>query len=214
MSPGVQPLTKKQRRKLIKTDHRRGPRPGGRTARNTAAVLQTAFRLLTSRGLEKLTVAEVAAKSGVHPATIYRRWQTIEALALEASLHGISSAIPIPQLGSLRADLVALVRAIIEVLDGPRGGALLDICRISDPKIAAVRAQFMSTRFEAAAVIFDRAAKRGEWNTRLGWKLPLELLIAPIYLRALVTGQPLRELPVTRMVNVVLAIAKTGSKAR
>jgi AcrR family transcriptional regulator len=193
------------RRKTKKTDHRRSPRPGGRTARNTAAVLDAAYRLLTTRGLEKLTVADVAAESGVHETTIYRRWKTIPALALDACLKGISAAIPIPHRGSLHADLVALVRSIIDVLDGPSGRALLDICRISDPPIAEVRAQFLSARFEVAGLIFDRAAKRGEWNGSLDWKLLLELLIAPIYFRALVTQQSLRTWPVDKVVRVALA---------
>jgi AcrR family transcriptional regulator len=195
------------RRKTKKTDHRRLPRPGGRTAHTTATVLDTAFRLLTTRGLERLTVADVAAESGIHETTIYRRWKTIPALALDACLKGISAAIPIPQRGTLHADLVALLRAIIDVLNGPGGGALLDICRIGDPQIAKARAQFLSARFEAAGIIFDRAAKRGEWdgNGSLNWKLLLELLIAPIYFRALVTQQPLDTWPVDKVVRVALA---------
>ena len=193
------------RRKTKKTDHRRLPRPGGRTARNTAAVLDTAYRLITTHGLGKLTVADVATESGVHETTIYRRWKTIHALALDACLEGISAAIPIPHRGSLHADLVALIRGVIDVLGGPGGRALLDICRISDPPIAEVRAQLLSARFEVAGLIFDRAAKRGEWNGRLDWKLLLELLIAPIYFRALVTQQSLRAWPVDKVVRVALA---------
>jgi len=196
------------RRKTKKTDHRRLPRPGGRTARNTAAVLDTAYRLITTRGLAELTIADVAAESGVHETTIYRRWKTIPALALDACLEGISAAIPIPDRGSLHADLVALVRSIIDVLDGPSGRALLDICRISDPPIAEARAQFLSARFEAAGVIFDRAKERGEWDGSLDWKLMLELLIAPIYFRALVTQQPLDKWPVDKVVRFALAAAR------
>ena len=196
------------RRKTKKTDHRRLPRPGGRTARNTAAVLDTAYRLITTRGLAELTIADVAAESGVHETTIYRRWKTIPALALDACFEGISAAIPIPDRGSLHADLVALVRSIIDVLDGPSGRALLDICRISDPPIAEARAQFLSARFEAAGVIFDRAKERGEWDGSLDWKLMLELLIAPIYFRALITQQPLDKWPVDKVVRFALAAAR------
>jgi AcrR family transcriptional regulator len=196
------------RRKTKKTDHRRLPRPGGRTARNTAAVLDTAYRLITTRGLAELTIADVAAESGVHETTIYRRWKTIPALALDACFEGISAAIPIPDRGSLHADLVALVRSIIDVLDGPSGRALLDICRISDPPIAEARAQFLSARFEAAGVIFDRAKERGEWDGSLDWKMMLELLIAPIYFRALITQQPLDTWPVDKVVRFALAAAR------
>ena len=197
-----------RRKAKKKTDHRRLPRPGGRTARNTAAVLDTAYRLLTTRGLAELTIADVAAESGVHETTIYRRWKTIPALALDACLAGISAAIPIPQRGSLHADLVALIRGIIDVLGGPAGRALLDICRISDPPIAEARAQFLSARFEAAGVIFDRAKERGEWDGSLDWKMMLELLIAPIYFRALVTQQPLDTWPVDKVVRFALAAAR------
>jgi AcrR family transcriptional regulator len=168
---------------------------------------------LVARGVQNLTVSEVAAESGVHETTIYRRWRTIPSLALDACLHEISTAIPVPQCGSLHADLVSLIRSVIDLLGGPDGRALLDICRIADPEIAERRADFFSARFEVAGVIFDRAAARGEWDMRLDWKPVLELLIAPIYLRALVTQQPLRAWPVDRIVRLVLAAAAVGSDA-
>jgi AcrR family transcriptional regulator len=171
----------------------------------TAAVLQSAFRLLVTRGLQNLTVAEVAAASGVHETTIYRRWKTIASLALDACLDGISSAIPAPDCGSLHADLVALVRGIIDLLEGPSGRALLDICRITEPDIVKARASFLSARFSATDIIFDRAAKRGEWDPSLDRKVVIELLVAPIYLRALVTNEPLRDWPVDKVVNVISA---------
>jgi hypothetical protein len=93
------------------------------------------------------------------------------------------------------------------VLGGPAGRALLDVCRISDPPIAEARAQFLSARFEAAGVIFDRARERGEWEGSLDWKLMLELLIAPIYFRALITQQPLDKWPVDKVVRLALAAA-------
>jgi AcrR family transcriptional regulator len=179
-------------------------RPGGRTARTTAAALDAAFRLLVAKGLQNFGIADVAAVSGIHETTLYRRWKTVNSLALDACLRSMSIAIPPPRRGSLQADLVALIRSIIKLLEEPAGKAMLDICRIDDPQVAKVRATFFAERFAAADVLFDRAIDRGEWNDSFDRGDLLELLIAPIYLRALVTQEPLRDWPVAKVVSAVL----------
>jgi len=194
----------KRARTKAKADHRKLPRPGGRTARTTAAVLDAAFRLLVAKGLENLSIADVAAGSGVHETTIYRRWKTVNALALDACLRGVSIAVPPPQCGSLQADLVALIHGIVKLLEEPAGKAMLDICRIKDPEVAKVRAAFFAKRFAAADVLFDRAIDRGEWSDRVDRMCLLELLVAPIYLRALVTEESLKSWPIAEMVSTVL----------
>jgi AcrR family transcriptional regulator len=194
----------KRARTRAKADHRKLPRPGGRTARTTAAVLDAAFRLLVAKGLENLSIADVAAGSGIHETTIYRRWKTVNALALDACLRGVSIAVPPPQRGSLQADLVALIRGIVKLLEEPAGKAMLDICRINEPKVAKARATFFAKRFAAADVLFDRAVGRGEWNDRFDRGRLLEMLVAPIFLRALVTQEPLRSWPVAEMVSIAL----------
>jgi len=192
------------KRARTRTDHRKLPRPGGRTARTTAAVLDAACRLLITKGLEKLSIAEVATASEVHETTIYRRWKTVNALALDACLRGVSVAVPPPQRGSLQADLVALIRSIIKLLEEPAGKAMLDICRISDPQVAKVRAVFFAKRFAAADVLFDRAVERGEWNDTFDRGRLLELLVGPIFLRALVTQEPLKSWPISEVVGTIL----------
>jgi hypothetical protein len=67
-----------------------------------------------------------------------------------------------------------------------------------------VRAAFFAKRFAAADVLFDRAVDRGDWNDRFDRTRLLELLIAPVYLRALVTQESLRSWPVAEMVSIVL----------
>ena len=65
----------KRARARTKTDHRKLPRPGGRTAHTTTAVLDTAFRLLVAKGLQNLSIADVAAQSSAYRATWKRyRW--------------------------------------------------------------------------------------------------------------------------------------------
>src|SRR5512144_909234 len=84
-------------------------RPGGRSARVRASVLEAAFAVLRETGSEAFSIADVAARSGVHETSIYRRWGTKSALILEASLHFAQGAIAIPDTGALRTDLIALL---------------------------------------------------------------------------------------------------------
>src|SRR5437660_10633358 len=49
-------------------------RPGGRSARIRAAVMDATMEMLKERELEEFNVAEIAARVGVHESTIYRRW--------------------------------------------------------------------------------------------------------------------------------------------
>ncbi len=56
-------------------------RPGGRTARTRAAVIQADIGELTEHGYAAgTTVEQVAARAGVAKTTIYRRWRSLDGL--------------------------------------------------------------------------------------------------------------------------------------
>jgi hypothetical protein len=82
---------------------------------------------------------------------------------------------------------------------------LLDICRIDEASVSAARASFFQARFAAAGEIFANAIRRGECKKDLDYKFALEMLVAPIYFRALVTQQPLHPWPGAVAVDLILA---------
>src|SRR4051795_1903236 len=94
------------------TEERGSPgtaRPGGRTARTRAAVLDAAFQALAESGYAELTMDRLAGRSGIHAATIYRRWGSVESIVTDL-LVDRSTEIPVPDTGSLAGDLRALAR--------------------------------------------------------------------------------------------------------
>ena len=179
-------------------------RPGGRSARVREAVLQSAFSLLAEKGFEALTIADVAAQAGVHETSIYRRWRTKDALAIEATVQFAKSAVPVPDTGALRSDLVAFVKSLIALLRSPQGQTMLALGQSQDAHVVAARQNLFRLRRELVQPMFDRAVARGELPPDADAWLFLETLIAPLYLRLLVTGEPLEDWPHEEMVDRLL----------
>jgi Bacterial regulatory proteins, tetR family len=65
------------------------------------AVVTATMAELEESGYDKLSIAAVAARAGVHEGSIYRSWRTREGLAMEATFTSLASHISIPDKGSL-----------------------------------------------------------------------------------------------------------------
>ena len=87
------------------------PRGRPRSEQADRAIMAAALELLAERGLAGMSIEEVAARAGVGKATIYRRWSSKGALALDAFLAEFEQQQPLPDTGSLRGDLAAELRA-------------------------------------------------------------------------------------------------------
>ena len=85
-------------------------RVGGRSARVQESVLKSVFELLGEKGPSDFSIADVAARAGVHETSIYRRWPSRETLIIEACRNFAEDVMPIPDTGALRTDLIAFQR--------------------------------------------------------------------------------------------------------
>ena len=93
-------------------------RPGGRTARTRTQVLDAVRAELGEHGYDGLTMDAVAARAGVHRATVYRRWgDTGGLLADVLDAAGDDDWQP-PDTGSLEGDLAGLNHEIQAALTG------------------------------------------------------------------------------------------------
>jgi AcrR family transcriptional regulator len=167
-------------------------------------VLDAAFDVLTSHGFECFTIADVAARAGVHETSIYRRWQTRGALALEACLRVVGPQLELPDTGALAKDLKLFLRRLIKLLESPSGRALLAVTA-SDPEGIKLRENFWAVRLAAAAAIVERAKLRKELPERVDARVVLETLAGPIYFRLMLTGESLKQWPLDEVVDRVVA---------
>ncbi len=197
---------------------RRG-RPRSEAARK--AILEAAAELLLARALGAVSMDAVAERAGVSKATIYRWWPTKESLALDALYHEWASVPAAGNTGSLRGDLLALLRPWARLAASrPYGrviAALLTEAQ-TDPAFAAeYRARFVEPRRDQGRAIFRRAIERGEIPADVKIEVALDLLYGPLYHRLLHGHAPLNDRFVRDVVDTALdgvAPAQAGAAGR
>jgi len=201
---------------MAKRTRQRVKRPGGRSARVQDTVLKSTFTLISEKGADGVTIADVAGRSGVHETSIYRRWETPKALVLDACMRFTGNAVPTPDTGSLRSDLIAVMRGAVALHTGPQGHVILALNRLGDDKAQRYKHNFWQERFRRLQPIFDRAVERGEFPKGVDPIPLLQTLIAPLHFRLLVSVEPLDDWPVVEMVERVLKgyIDPKAGKAR
>jgi AcrR family transcriptional regulator len=168
-------------------------RPGGRSARVRAAVLQATTEMLAEGGYGRLSVDEVADRAGVHKTTIYRRWATKPELVLDALLARSDEVIELPDTDDLESDLLVCLRSVVANVTSPLGQALVAATiRTSGERgeLAQLRHRFWDERFDRARMRLERAKKEGDLPPETDTALVVEALVSPIYFRTFVRGEP------------------------
>jgi AcrR family transcriptional regulator len=164
-------------------------RPGGRTARTRAAVLAAVEAELLDHGVDGLTIDAVADRSGVHRATVYRRWRDVGGLLADALAAGREDGWQPADHGSLTADLVALNRDVVEHLAGERSiGRALIVASYRSPAAATALRDFLDDRYRRCEVVVERAVARGEAPAATDARRLLVAATAPLYHEILLLG--------------------------
>lgn len=186
---------------------RRG-RPRSEQARD--AILHAAATLLLDRGLDQVSMDELARSAGVSKATIYRWWPTKEALALDAlyAKWAEGGGLPSPDTGTLRGDLLELLRPWTRRLRTRPYARVLGtfIAKAnSDPVFAAeYLARVLTPRRDHARRLFEQAAARGEIASDVSIDVAMDLIYGAIYHRLLHGHAPVTDRFVMAVVDTAL----------
>jgi AcrR family transcriptional regulator len=180
-------------------------RVGGRSARVHDSVLKSVFDLIAEQGIENFSIAAIAARADVHETSIYRRWPSRDLLINEACRHHMEDALPIPDTGSLRGDLIAFQRQARDMLASRQGKVILTLTQLQNQRSRANRHAYWQQRFRRLRLMFDRAVARGEFPRDADPVVALQTLIAPVYFRLLVTAEKLEDWSITDAVDRLLA---------
>jgi AcrR family transcriptional regulator len=182
-------------------------RPGRpRDARADAAILEAAVGVLADKGPGGFTVDEVAARAGCGKATVYRRWPSRSALLLDTA-HRMGLEPPIVDTGSLRGDLIELLRTLgTKMRETPAGRILPGVIAEAsvNPEMRDVLRGFIRDRRVRPRVVVERAIARGELPPDTDVELLVDMLGGTVIYRELIAQAPTDDAVVTAMVDRLL----------
>lgn len=197
---------------LLPTRRTEGIRVQGRSARVVDAVLLATAEELGQVGFAALRIEDVATRSGVNKTTIYRRWPTKEELVTSV-LETVTLSSSVPDCGSLRVDLLALLNDITARAATPEGRGITRLLQAERgrPEFASVLRHRRTELLEARRVIFERAIERREIPEGSDATLLVELLMAPLISRLLYVSGTVDARFIKVLVDTVVAGARAGA---
>ncbi len=189
---------------------------GGGRPRDTGVeerVVAVAREMLREGGYARFAVDQVADRAGVAKTTVYRRWPSRDHLVV-AAVATFLDDVAIEETGDLRADLVRIAAAIATGLGQP--GIRLLVSELiaagaRQPDLAASVYQLWARRRAASLDLFAAAVGQGEQADDVEPGLILDQIIGAVYYRALITGDPVDDDYLKRLVSAALAGAGVSS---
>ena len=190
------------------------PRPGGRSARVQAAVHKATLDLLAQDGRAALTVPLIAARAGVTPSTIYRRWGELSDLLADVAVERLRPDGDPADTGSVAGDLQAWVEQYRDEMSSDVGlGMMLDVLSAKGgslaegkPPVPSQCAAFTASQIE---IIIARGMKRGEAVPAVD--AVMDTVASPIVYRALFSTAPMTPEHAQALLSACL---KTARKAK
>ena len=173
------------------------------------AIIRATLEVLAESGYDALRLDAVAARAKASKATLYRHWSGKAELVVAAvkSYEQTDRLICETDTGSLRGDLLAILRAITETMTGPTGQILTGvmIAMQRDSELAeAVRTSILQDRQHIIQRMLDRAIDRGELPADTDTEIFEEIAPAVLFTRIFIQGRPTDETHLTRLVDNIL----------
>jgi AcrR family transcriptional regulator len=170
-------------------------------------ILEQVLSLLGSHGYARLTLDELAARSGVAKTTILRRWPSKAAVAAAGVERLALQSVEVPDSGTLRGDMRALLQGAVDTFARGRGRFVSILLREAGhhPEIADLLDTVLHTRRQAYRKALALAIARGELSPSVDQDLLIDLLIGPIWLKLLITRDPITPDYVDSNVEAALA---------
>jgi AcrR family transcriptional regulator len=172
-------------------------------------------QVLGSNGYAGLTLDELAARSGVAKTTILRRWPSKAAVAAAGVERLALQSVDVPDSGTLRDDVLALLHNAVDTFARGRGQFVPRLMREAGhhPEMTDLLSTVLHTRRQAYRRVLALAIARGELAPQVDQDLLIDLLIGPIWTRLLITRDPVTREYVDSVVDAVLAAFSVGRSA-
>jgi AcrR family transcriptional regulator len=132
-----------------------------RSVESRRAIIQSAMNILQNDGYAALNIEAIAAKAGVSKQTIYRWWASAAFIVLEALLADMPAQETIaPDTGSLKSDLLELVRPTVRALSQRRGPVFKALIAEAQADARAEFFAFLGWRTANSCMLLSAARRR------------------------------------------------------
>jgi AcrR family transcriptional regulator len=183
-------------------------------------ILRAALEGVADVGYDRLTMDDIAARARAGKGALYRRWPSKAALIIDAvgAWRREISPQKIPDSGSLRGDLDALVAAVPDWDEDSRRmmsviTGLVTAARRDPELAAALSGPLVDTPLELIGEVLERAVGRGEIPPERDLGLLAETVLALSVFRMVVRGEPPDRRFVRRVVDEILFPLATAPAA-
>ncbi|SCF79060.1 TetR/AcrR family transcriptional regulator [Streptomyces sp. Ncost-T10-10d] len=192
-----------------------------RSAAADEAILEATRASLVDLGWSKLTMGDVATRAGVAKTTLYRRWAGKNELVVDA-VAVLFDELELPDLGSLSADMQAMVLQFAALLERPETQTALMAVVAESTRDEALRTRIRDSIVDRQKRLVlqgrQRAQERGELPVEQDEAvaattadLIFDVIAGAVVHRALVSAEPVDEDWARRF--TVLLLAGLGAAA-
>ena len=168
-------------------------------------VLGIALEDLARLGYHRLSVPEIAARAGLNKTSVYRRWPTKQALIGAALERALGHDAPLPDAGSLRADMLSFALTAAAWAASPVGRGVMRtlLADGDDPEIRTLLSDLLREQATGPLALFRRAEARGELPPGADVPMALTAIAGAISHRVFVEQAPVTPEFVQRLVKLV-----------
>ncbi|KKC05174.1 TetR-like C-terminal domain-containing protein [Mycobacterium nebraskense] len=157
-----------------------------------ARVMPAVLDELSRWGVERFSVEALAERHRLDAAMVYRHWGDRRQLIVDAVLSDVEKVSSGTDTGSLRGDLRALARNVTNRINTEVGRTLLRAL-VMDRRGGhdeVTRLRFWRAHFAAMRAVVDRARERGELREGVNTLAAVQIVLAPLNIRALYSDVP------------------------
>ncbi len=193
-------------------------RPGGEAGAKAAPgrsldatkdplIHEAAITLIAELGYDRVSMEAIAAKAGASKATLYRRWPSKAELVVDAMQCRMQGKEVLPDTGDVRQDLLTGLRRMTKDMatrDVALAVGLMNAMRNDEHLARVIREQMFDVKHSATQAWISRAIERGQLPPTADAELFQEVAPAMVFMRLMMTGQPVDETFLLRIVDDVL----------
>jgi AcrR family transcriptional regulator len=183
----------------------------------TEAIRAAVFAELAEVGYARMSMEGIARRAGVGKAAVYRRWQSKLPLVLDVVPAVAAQGLPVPDTGTLRGDVTALLDVSARALRHPAVAQILpDLLAEAarSPQLAqALHGALRDAHGGIVAAVLAQAAARGEVPPGTSADLAVDLLAGPLYWRQAVLGAAYGPAELDGLASAVVAALASAQQA-